>query len=226
MFDIMNGASKPGFPPPAPSQQPGQFGQPAPFGQPGQFGQPAPFGQPDEAQQASQSSQPGQFPQAGFPQPGHTPPPAQMGGYNGPDDGDYDHYNADGNGSGFGRNMSRRDGFDAVREGLDGDIGGAVMGVALGFAGRAFAKRMKKAYDEKIAPAMAARAAQVQQQTQQQSEQSRAEQDAIVARYPELRGCMTDRLIFLDGGYKTVPLSDLTMPITLAQADAVVTRLR
>jgi hypothetical protein len=85
---------------------------------------------------------------------------------------------------------------------------------------------MKKAYDEKIAPAMAARAAQVQQQTQQQSAQSRADQDAIVARYPELRTCMADQLIFLDGGYKTVPLSELTMPITLAQADAVVTRLR
>jgi hypothetical protein len=149
-----------------------------------------------------------------------------MGGYNGPDDGNYDHYNGDGNdsGFGFGRNRSRRDGFgfDAVRDGLADDVGGAVMGAALGFAGRALAKRMKKAYDEKIAPAMAARAAQMQQQ----SEQSRAEQDAIVARYPELRGCMTDRLIFLDGGYKTVPLSELTMPITLAQADAVVTRLR
>ena len=153
-----------------------------------------------------------------------------MGGYNGPDDGDYDHYNGDGAGPGygFGGNRSRRDdfGFDSVREGLADDIGGAVMGAALGFAGRALAKRMKKAYDEKIAPAMAARAAQVQQQTQQQSEQTRAEQDAIVARYPELRSCMTDRLIFLDGGYKTVPISELTMPITLAQADAVVTRLR
>jgi hypothetical protein len=153
-----------------------------------------------------------------------------MGGYNGPGDGNYDPYNGDGNDSGFGlgRNTSRRDGFgfDSVRDGLADDVGGAVMGAALGFAGRALAKRMKKAYDEKIAPAMAARAAQVQQQTQQQSEQSRAEQDAIVARYPELRSCMTDRLIFLDGGYKTVPLSDLTMPITLAQADAVVTRLR
>jgi hypothetical protein len=86
---------------------------------------------------------------------------------------------------------------------------------------------MKKAYDEKIAPAMAARAAQVQQETQQQSQQSRAEQDAIVARYPELRSCMTDQLVFLDGGYKTAPVSELTQPvITLAQADAVVMRLR
>ena len=59
-----------------------------------------------------------------------------------------------------------------------------MVGAALGFAGRALAKRMKKAYDEKIAPAMEARAAQVQQQSQQQWEQSKAEQDTIVARYP------------------------------------------
>ena len=106
------------------------------------------------------------------------------------------------------------------------DIGGAVVGAALGFAGRALAKRMKKAYEEKIAPAMEARAAQAQQQSQQQWQQSKADQDAIVARYPELRGCLADQVIFLDGGYKTVPMSELTMPITLAQADAVVTRLR
>jgi hypothetical protein len=153
-----------------------------------------------------------------------------MGGWNGPNDGNYDHYNGDGGsgGFGFGRNRSRRDefGFDSVREALTDDIGGAVVGAALGFAGRALAKRMKKAYDEKIAPAMEARAAQAQQQMQQQSQQTKAEQDAIVARYPELRTCMTDQLIFLDGGYKTVPISELTMPITLAQADAVVTRLR
>jgi hypothetical protein len=153
-----------------------------------------------------------------------------MGGYNGPDDGDYDHYNGDGNrsGFGFGRNSSRRDGFgfDAVREGLSDDIGGAIAGAALGFAGRALAKRMKKAYDEKIAPAMAARAAAAQQQSQQQSQQAAADLEAIVQRYPELRGCMADRLIFLDGGYKTVPMSELSMPVTLAQADAVVTRLR
>ena len=85
---------------------------------------------------------------------------------------------------------------------------------------------MKKAYDEKIAPAMEARAAQAQQQSQQQSQQAAADQDAIVARYPELRGCLADRVIFLDGGYKTMPMSELTLPVTLAQADAVVTRLR
>ena len=102
------------------------------------------------------------------------------------------------------------------------DIGAAVLATALGFAGRALAKRMKRAYDEKIAPAMEARAT----QWQQQWEQSKAEQDQIVAGYPELRGCMKDQVVFLDGGYKTVPVSELKMPVTLAQADAVVSRLR
>ena len=225
MFDIMNGASQQGAQQATLSPQPTAFGQPAPFGQPTPFGQPAPFGQPDQSQQAGQSQQPGQFPQ---PEP--VQQPGQMGGWNGNNDGDYDHYNADGNGPGygFGGNRSRRDdfGFDSVREGLADDIGGAVMGAALGFAGRALAKRMKKAYDEKIAPAMEARAAQAQQQSQQQWEQSKADAGTIVARYPELRGCLADQVIFLDGGYKTMPMSELTMPITLAQADAVVTRLR
>jgi hypothetical protein len=47
-----------------------------------------------------------------------------------------------------------------------------------------------------------------------------------VARYPELRGCTTDQVIFLDGGTRTVPVSELRMPVTLAQADQVVARLR
>jgi hypothetical protein len=63
-------------------------------------------------------------------------------------------------------------------------------------------------------------------QSQQQWEQSKAEQDAIVTRYPELRGCMKDQVVFLDGGQRTVPVSELKQPVTLAQADAIVARLR
>ena len=145
-------------------------------------------------------------------------------GNNGDDD-DYDHYNVEGSGSGpnFGRNRSRPDfGFDAGIGNVADDIGGAVFGAALGFAGRAIGKRMKKAFEEKVLPAMEAR----QAQAQQQFEQSKAEQDAIAARYPELRGCLKDQVIFLDGGYKTVPVSELKLPVTLAQADDVVARLR
>ena len=64
---------------------------------------------------------------------------------------------------------------------------------------------MKRAFEEKVVPAMEARAAQAQQQW----EQTKAEQDAIVERYPELRGCMKDQVVFLDGGYQTAPVSEL-----------------
>jgi hypothetical protein len=157
-----------------------------------------------------------------FRQPGQ----AQGQSSNNTDD-DYDHYNVEGSGSGSGsgfrNNTSRRRDFDFGVENVVDDIGGAVLGAALGFAGRAIGRRMKKAFEEKVVPAMESKAAQAQQQW----EQSKTEQEAIVARYPELRGCMKDQVVFLDGGgYKTVPVSELTLPVTLAQADDVVARLR
>ena len=103
------------------------------------------------------------------------------------------------------------------------DIGGAVFGAALGFAGRAIGRRMKRAFEEKVMPAMEVKAAQAQQQW----EQSKAEQDAIVERYPELRGCVKDQVVFLEGGYKTVPVSELKMPVTSGAGGVrVVARLR
>jgi hypothetical protein len=152
--------------------------------------------------------------------------PDQMQGQNGNNssDDDYDHYNVEGSDPNLRRNRPGGD-FDPDFDfdgGVADDIGGAVLSVALGFAGRAIAKRMKRAFDERVVPAMEAKAAQVQQQW----EQSKAEQDAVVARYPELRGCMKDQVIFLDGGYRTVAISELKMPVTLAQADDVVARLR
>jgi hypothetical protein len=144
------------------------------------------------------------------------------------DDDDYDHYNVEGSDRGYrgNRNWNQSRGRGDVDFDLGGnlgeDIGGAVLGAALGFAGRAFGRRMKKAFDEKVVPAMQAKAAQAQAQFEQQ----KAEQDAIAARYPELRGCMKDQVVFLDGGTKTVPVSEIKMPVTMAQADGVVARLR
>jgi hypothetical protein len=154
--------------------------------------------------------------------------PGQAQGQTGTsDDGDYDHYNVEGSDSQLRRRFQRRRGdgpdfdFD-LGDNLPDDIGAAVLAIGLGFAGRAIGKRVKRAFQEKVVPAMEAKAAQAQQQW----EQSQAEQEAIVARYPELRGCLTDQVVFLDGGYRTVPVSELKMPITLAQADDVVSRLR
>jgi hypothetical protein len=155
------------------------------------------------------------------------PGPAPGQGWNNAEDDDYDHYNVEGSDpmlrGNRSRNQRRRDlDFDTGGDNVVDDIGGAVLGAALGFAGRAIGRRMKKAFEEKVVPAMEARAA----QAQQQFEQSQAEQDAIVARYPELRGCLQDQVVFLDGGSRTVPVSEIKMPVTLAQADAVVARLR
>ena len=163
-----------------------------------------------------------------FRRPGSGPPPGQSQGQGSADDDDYDHYNVEGSDpklrANRGRNQGQRGGdFDfGSGDNLIDDVGGAVLGAALGFAGRAIGRRMKKAFEEKVVPAMEAKAAQAQQQW----EQSKAEQDAIVARYPELRGCTKDQVVFLDGGVRTVPVSEIKMPVTLVQADAIVERLR
>lgn len=119
-------------------------------------------------------------------------------------------------------NRSGRDSDFFSGDNIVDDIGGAVMGAALGLAGRSIGRRMMKAFEDKVVPAVQARAGLAQQQFQQQ----KGEQDAIVARYPELRGCTKDQVIFLDGGMRTFPVSELRMPVTLAQADQVVARLR
>ena len=108
-------------------------------------------------------------------------------------------------------------GDDPVQE-----IANTVLGAAFKFAGRGIGKRMQRAYEERIGPALEARAAQARQQWQQ----SRDEQAAIVERYPDLRGCLRDQVVFLDGGSRSVPITEIRMPVTLAQADALVARLR
>ena len=102
------------------------------------------------------------------------------------------------------------------------EIANAVLGAAFKFGGRSIGKRIQRAYEERIGPALEARMAQARQQGQQ----SRDEQAAIVERYPDLRGCLRDQVVFLDGGSRSVPITEIRMPVTLAQADALVERLR
>ncbi|MGH3210493.1 MAG: hypothetical protein ACRDNO_22335 [Trebonia sp.] len=164
-----------------------------------------------------------------FRRPGAGPAPGQSQGAGSADDDDYDHYNVEGSDSQLRGNRGGNQGqrnrgfdFDSGGDNVIEDVGGAVLGAALGFAGRAIGRRMKKAFEEKVVPAMEAKAAQAQQQW----EQSKAEQDAIVERYPELRGCTKDQVVFLDGGVRTVPVSEIKMPVTMTQADSIVARLR
>jgi hypothetical protein len=94
-------------------------------------------------------------------------------------------------------------------------VAGIVMGAAAKFAGRAIGRRVKRAYDERVAPAMAAR-----------QEAMLREQIAIAERHPDLRACLTDQVIFLAGGRRVLPMSGVTGGITVEQADALVARLR
>jgi hypothetical protein len=94
-------------------------------------------------------------------------------------------------------------------------VAGIVMGAAAKFVGRAIGRRVKRAYDERVVPAMAAR-----------QEVMLREQIAIAERHPDLRACLTDQVIFLAGGRRVLPMSSVTGGITVEQADALVARLR
>jgi hypothetical protein len=89
------------------------------------------------------------------------------------------------------------------------------MDAATKFIGRAIGRRVKRAYEEKVVPAAAAK-----------QEAMLREQIAIAERYPELRACLTDQVIFLAGGSRVLPMSSVTGGITLEQADALVAQLR
>jgi hypothetical protein len=101
-------------------------------------------------------------------------------------------------------------------------IADAVMGAAGRFLGRRMGKRAQRAFEERVMPTVEGK----MQRARGQFEQSQQEQTAIVERYPDLRGCMQDQVVFLAGGSQSVPVSEIRMPITLAQADELVQRLR
>jgi hypothetical protein len=107
-----------------------------------------------------------------------------------------------------------------------------VMDAATKYVGRAIGRRLKRAFDERVAPAMAARAEQMMAGRQGQAggplDGMLREQIAIAERYPDLRACMNDQVVFLAGGGRTVPMptSGLADGFTLAQADAIVAQLR
>jgi hypothetical protein len=122
-----------------------------------------------------------------------------------------------GYGSGQGPNSVWRDaGRGADADSVEQAVANVVMGAAARFIGRAIKNKVQKVAEERIVPTLNARA-----------EQQRQEMSAIAQRYPELRACLRDQVIFLAGGTHTVPLSQVNMAqVTLAQADALVAQLR
>jgi hypothetical protein len=234
-------------------QQPGGFYQHGGFSQPYQGAQQGGFSQPYGAPQPEAAPQPGSFDQpadapaapaycpqcgsdaavktvqelfqlmAGGPAALYQQAMQQRGqNWNNPsNDPNYDPYHPEGN-VGWGSQGRRGGGFDMFGDNPAEDIAGAALGAAMGFLGKGIAKKIQKAVEEKVVPAMQQRAA----QSSQQWLPSQAEQDAIVARYPELRGCMRDQVAFLVGGTRTVPIREIQMPITMASADSLVAKLR
>ena len=217
------GAPMPGYPA-APTQQPG-YAPPPPASGP-QSG----FPDPSQYQQSG-SPDPSQYQQSGFPdpsqyqQPGSQggsqqqqpppppaspagPPPGYQGGpqpgYQGPE-------------SWQGQPPPRRHSWDSGSDAstFEDAIGEAVLGAATKAIGRVIGRKMRQAYNERVAPAMAAR-----------QESVLNERIAIAQRHPDLRACLRDQVIFLAGGTRVLPLAGAMRVRTVEQSDALVAQLR
>ena len=81
------------------------------------------------------------------------------------------------------------------------------------FGSRGMSRRMQRAAG-RVQPVLAAKGQEVLRT-----------QIAIADKYPELRACLGDAVIFLDGGNRMLPMPDLSA-LTMQQADDLVTKLR
>jgi hypothetical protein len=98
---------------------------------------------------------------------------------------------------------------------FDDAIADAVLGAATKAIGRVIGRRMRQAYNERVAPAMAGRQDAVLR-----------ERMAIAQRHPDLRACLNDQVIFLAGGTRVLPLASAMQVRTVEQSDALVAQLR
>ena len=192
---------------PAPSQyQPSGFPDPSQYQQPG-FPDPPPDQRPPSQAEPPPSQQPGY--QAG-------PPSAQQPGYPaGPQPGQQPGYPAEPWQS---QPPPRRSGgWDSMSDAtsFEEGIADAVLGAATKAIGRAIGSRMRRAYNERVVPAMAAR-----------QEAMVRQRMAIAERHPDLRACLTDQVVFLAGGTRVLPLASALAVRTVEQSDALVAQLR
>ena len=190
-----------GFPDPSQYQQSG-FPDPSQYQQPGSpGGQPPPPASPAEAQP---SQQPGYQarPQPSQP-PGYQPGP-QPDVLAGPE-------------SWQSQPPRRSRSWDSgsAADTFEEAIGEAVLGAATKAIGRVIGRKMRQAYNERIAPAMAAR-----------QEAVLNERVAIAQRHPDLRACLNDQVVFLVGGTRVLPLASAMQVRTVEQSDALVAQLR
>jgi hypothetical protein len=204
-----------GFPDPSQSQQSG-FPDPSQYQQSGfpdssqyqQAGFPSP--PPDPQSPSHAEPPPGQQP--GYPS---GPPPAQQPGYPaGSQPGQQPGYP----GAPWPNQPPRRaSGWSGISDAgsFEEGIADAVLGAATRAIGRAIGSRMRRAYTERVVPAMAAR-----------QEAMLGERMAIAERHPDLRACLTDQVVFLAGGTRVLPLATALAVRTVEQSDALVAQLR
>ena len=106
-------------------------------------------------------------------------------------------------------------GIGDVASALEDGVTDVVMGAAARFVGRAISRRVQRTVSERVLPALAVK-----------HEAVMREQIAIAERHPDLRACLTDKVIFLAGGHRVLPMPSLAGGFTVEQSDAVVARLR
>jgi hypothetical protein len=104
---------------------------------------------------------------------------------------------------------------DGFSSSFEDDLAGIALTAATRFIGRAIGRRVKRAYNERVMPTVAAH-----------QEAMLREQIAIAERHPDLRACLTDQVVFLAGGSRVLPMAGLIGRLTLEQSDALVAQLR
>jgi hypothetical protein len=164
----------------------------------------AQLNQVSAAMQGQVAQQPGQGPpgQGWMAEPVAGPPPGQ-GGFQ-------PRY---GGGPGYGYQQGYYGGGN-----IPDSIEDAIAGAAMGAAGRFLADRIGRKVQQTVTQKMQPAVAQAQQRAQ--------EQIAIAQKYPEMRFCQTDQVIFLDGGNQYLPFSVVGNDWSMQHADQIVAQLR
>ena len=195
-----------GYQGPPPGYQPGYQGPPPGY-------QPPPGAPPPPPGSGFPSSSSG-FPSAplssDLPPPPPPPPPPDYS-----DSAPPPGYSGQKRPSRWSRGSSSSSSSSNSNDSIEDAVTGLVMDAATKFIGGAIGRRVKRAYEERVVPAMTAK-----------QDAMLREQIAIAERYPDLRACLTDNVVFLAGGNRVVPMSSLSRGFTLEQADAVVAQLR
>lgn len=147
---------------------------------------------------------------AGQPQPGPPQPGPQQGWAAQPQAGP-----PPGRGGRRGWQPSRGPRLSSGSGSLEDDIAGAAIGAVAGLIGRSIGRRIQRAVNEQVLPTIAARS-EAQLRTQIEAAQ----------RYPDLRACFKDEVVFLAGGSRVLPAPKFAGGITMEQVDAIVAQLR